>query len=199
MFVDHQLSICVAYGTSGGPSYKVLRIPLKNGKVRRKALTSIPTYRFTLLYKNLLPEHYTLVRNAFNATLAGTYSFRFKDWTDFEAVDEPLAVAGTGGVQSLQLIKTYTFGSRSVQRPIRKPVTGTVTLTADGAPLAASINYDTGIATFTAGSGDTIRWSGEFDVPAMFVDDDLPFSIEDKNEEGFFLTGDISIEEDTDA
>lgn len=74
---------------------------------------------------------------------------------------------------------------------------GTVTLTSNGAPLVPSaIDYTTGMVTFTTTAGHVVRWSGEFDVPVMFEDDELSFSGDDKGAEGLFLTSDVSLMED---
>lgn len=196
-FIEQRLLDCVAYGTSGGPTFKTRKIPLRSGIVRRNPLRSRPLYAFNVLYRNLQPTDHAEVIAAFNACYGGVHSFRLKDWSDFEATNELLDTLGTGAAQSLQLTKTYTFGAEAVARPIRKPVTGTVTMTADGAPMAASIDYTTGIATFTTPSpGDVVRWSGEFDVPVMFRDDELPFSADSRGANGLFLTADIGLEED---
>lgn len=198
-FVEERLLDCVAYGTQGGPTWLTRRVELRSGKTRRNPRRSYPLYEFALIYRNLLPEHHAEVINAFNACMAGVFSFRIKDWSDYQAVDQPFEVLGTGAPQVLQLTKYYTFGSRTVARPIRKPVDGTVIIEGDGVPLAAAIDETTGIATFTAASGDVLTWSGEFDVPVYFADDKLAFSFEDKNEAGLFLTADVTLREDTDA
>jgi uncharacterized protein (TIGR02217 family) len=199
MFVEERLLECVSYGTSGGPTWVTRKIGLKSGIVRRNPVRSRPLYRYTLVYRNLQPADHIEVINAFNACLGGVHSFRLKDWADFEADDELLPVAGTGAPQQIQLIKTYNFNSLSVVRKIRKPVTGTVQITHNGSPQTASIDYTTGIATLTAPSGHVLRWSGEFDVPVMFSDDELSFSGDDKGVNGLFLTSDVALEEDLDV
>lgn len=199
MFLEERLLECVSYGTSGGPTWVTRRVGLRSGKVRRNPLRSRPTYKFQLIYKNLLPEHHVEVINAFNACMAGVHSFRLKDWADFEATNETLDALGTGAPQSFQLFKRYSFGGTVIARPIRKPVEDTVVITADLVPIAASIDFTTGIATYTAPVGDVVRWSGEFDVPVMFSDDELSFSADDRNATGLFLTTDVGLEEDTDA
>lgn len=129
---------------------------------------------------------------------AGVYGFRLKDWSDFSATNE-LVTTGTGAEQTVQLAKLYEFGVQNVSRPIRKPVSGTVSLTADNAPLAATINYTTGMATFTAGLGDIVRWSGQFDVPVMFEQDELLFEAANRGVDGLRLTADVSLIEDISA
>ena len=197
-FVEERLLDCVAYGTGGGPTWLTRRVGLKNGIVRRNPQRSRPLYRYSIIYRNLKAEDHVEVINAFNACMGGAFGFRIKDWSDFVAVDELLGV-GTGAPQVVQLVKLYTFGTRTIARPIRKPVTGSVTLTQDGAPLSAVIDYTTGIATYTAGNGDIVRWSGEFDVPVCFLDDELQFSFESRNQQGLLLTADVGLEEDLGA
>ena len=195
-FIEERLLDCVTYGTQGGPTWLTRKVGLKNGIIRRNAVRARPIYRYSVIYRNLLPESHAEVINAFNACMGGAYSFRLKDWADFEASDELLPVLGDGSEQEIQLIKTYAFGSQAIARPIRKPVNGTVIITADGSPIPATINYATGVATVTADSGDILRWSGEFDVPVMFMDDELLFSGDDKGVNGLFLTSDVALLED---
>jgi uncharacterized protein (TIGR02217 family) len=195
-FVEERLLDCVAYGTQGGPTWKTRKNALRSGIVRRNPLRSRPLYRYTLVYRNLMPEHFVEVRDAFNACMGGVFGFRIKDWADFEATNEVLPVLGTGALQSQQLVKTYSFGGNSVARNIRKPVAGTVVVTANNVPISATIDTTTGIAQYTATNGAVVRWSGEFDVPVMFSDDEMPFAFSDKGAAGFFLTGDVTLEED---
>lgn len=197
-FIEERLLDCVAYGTQGGPSWSTRRIPLRSGIVRRNAQRSRPLYRFILLYQNLNAEHHAAVIDAFNACRAGVFGFRLKDWSDFTAEDQLVAV-GTGAPQSIQLAKLYEFGNENASRPIRKPVVGSVTLTADFAPLAATVDYTTGIATFTAGASDIVRWSGQFDVPVTFDEDELMFSADSRNAVGLILTSDVTLSEDLSA
>lgn len=198
-FIEQRLLECVSFGTSGGPTWRTRRIGLNNGVVRRNAMRSRPLYRYHVLYRNLDPEGHKEVYGAFNASMGGLHSFRLKDWHDFEAVDELFAL-GTGSEQQAQLIKTYTFGDQSVQRPIRKPVQGTIVLKHNGVEFSpTSVDYTTGIVTFTTTASHAVTWSGEFDVPVMFEEDELPFSGEDRGAGGLFLTGDVPLAEDTTA
>ncbi len=195
-FIEERLLECVTFGTVGGPTFSTRKVVLKSGITRRNPRRSRPLYRYSLIYKNLTPSQHAEVINAFNACYGGVHSFRLKDWMDFEAVDEQLSALGTGSPQSLQLIKTYEFGnSNNIVRPIRKPVHSTVILTANGTPISKTIS-SAGVVTFTAAASAVIRWSGEFDVPVMFEDDELLFSGNDRGVNGLFLTSDVSLIED---
>jgi len=198
-FIEQRLLDCVSFGTSGGPTFATRKVSLRSGITRRNPLRSRPLYRFNIIYRNLMPEDHAGVIAAFNACYGGVHAFRLKDWSDFTATNELLAVTGTGASQNVQLTKTYTFGSQSVVRAIRKPVAGTVTMTANGSPISVSLNATTGIATLTASNGSALRWTGEFDVPVMFEDDALSFSGDDKGARGLFLTSDVALVEDLDA
>lgn len=198
MFVEERLLECVTFGTHGGPTWLTRKIGLKSGVIRKNAMRSRPLYRYTFIYRNLTPALHKQVIDAFNACMGGAYSFRIKDWADFEATDELLPVLGTGSSQAVQLVKTYTFGNRTIARPIRKPVAGTVSIEANGSPISAAIDTTTGIATLTAANGATLTWSGEFDVSVGFDDDELFFSGDDKGSDGLFLTSDVSLTEDID-
>lgn len=81
-------------------------------------------------------------------------SFRFKDPFDHTASGEPI-VSG-------QLVKRYTVGSVNYDRPITKPISGTVTFGGGG-----TLDYSTGI--ISGGAGGT--WSGEFEIQARFDTD----------------------------
>ena len=197
-FIETRLLDRVAYGTQGGPPWSTLRIPLRSGIVRRKALRSRPCYRFLILYQNLKPVHHQEVIDAFNATQGGLHSFRVKDWSDYQGVDQFLGTAA-GGEETMSLRKLYEFGNANVLRPIRKPVANTVTLTADGSPLACTVDTTTGEVTFEATDGDAIRASFEFDVPVMFESDELLFAANNRGAAGLFLTADIGLVEDLDA
>lgn len=195
-FVEQRLLDCVAYGTAGGPTWFTRKVALNNGVTRRNPRRARPLHKYAVVYRNLLREHHEEVLNAFNACMGGAFGFRLKDWADYQAEDMLIGI-GSGAPQTIQLVKLYTFGTRTISREIRKPVEDTVELTADGSPIASTVDPETGMVTFTAGSGDQVRWSGEFDVPVFFQDDELQFSIDDKNPaDGFFLTADVGLEED---
>jgi uncharacterized protein (TIGR02217 family) len=195
-FIETRLLDCVAYGTEGGPTWVTRRVGLKSGIIRRNAQRSRPMYRFVVLYQNLQPQDHESVIEAFNVCRAGVYGFRLKDWSDFTATDQLIGVA-TGSEQTVQLAKLYEFGNQNVSRPIRKLVSAS--LTANGSPLSATIDLNTGMATFTGTAAHIIRWSGVFDVPVMFEQDELLFSANNRTSQGLALTADVSLIEDLDA
>lgn len=176
-FIDERLLDQMAYGFSGGPTYNTGRVGLRSGIERRQVRRSRPLHRFSGSFDRQDEGVVETLLNAYHATYGAAAGFRLKNWMDYKATDQVIGT-GTGSVQSLQLTKTYSFGSASNAVMIRKPVAGTVQLYADGAPIAATINHTTGIATFSAASGAVITWSGEFDIPVSFENDEFVGMIE---------------------
>lgn len=195
-FIETRLLDCVAYGTEGGPTWATRRVALRSGIARRNAQRSRPLYRFVVLYQNLKPQDHREVISAFNACRGGVFGFRLRDWADYQATDE-LVGTGTGSPQSIQLAKLYEFGAQNVSRPIRKLVSAS--LTQNGIPQSASIDLNTGIATFAAPNASVVRWTGEFDVPVTFDQDELLFTAGNRTSAGLALTADVGLSEDLSA
>ena len=196
-FIDVRLLDTIGYGTQVVPTNAILRKQLRSGVVRRRALRR-NIREYAIICKLLDPEDNRSVVNAFMACQDGE-SFRLRDQTDYRVTNQVLAV-GTGAEQIVQLFKRYDFGNKSVERPIRKPSPGTVVITAQTAPSGVTVDYTTGIATFTATDGEVVRFSCEFDVPVMFADDQLPMeTVISDGVGGILLAGDVTLIEDITA
>lgn len=171
-FIETRLLDELAYGFSGGPQWRTMVTPLRNRFERRNIQGSRPQHRFSGSFDRREAGVVATLLATHNATYGAAVGFRFKNWLDFTATAQ-LLPAGTGAARTVQLTKAYTFGASSVAVPIRKPVAATVTLTADGSPLAHSLDAATGMVTYTASPGAVVRWSGEFDLPVRFATDDF--------------------------
>lgn len=192
IFNEARLLDCVSYGSTFGMEFQTSIITLRSGVERRNANWSKPLGQYSIQYQALKPDDHWQVRQAHMACMGSLVPFRLKDWTDYQAQREYLTDA-TGAAQTVQLVRVYTFGTVSFQRPIFKPVVGTVALFADDQPLAASVDYTTGLVTFTADPGQEITWSGEFDVPVRFVSDRLDVDPRAKRGNDFILGADVDL------
>jgi uncharacterized protein (TIGR02217 family) len=111
------------------------------------------------------------------------YPFRFKDWSDFQAVDVEIGT-GDGTLDFFQLVKSYDL-IFVVTRTIQLPVEGTVEISVDGVLKTETthyaVDYSTGAIIFTSGNipaaGKVVTASFEFDVPVRFADDALKVSM----------------------
>lgn len=190
-FVEQRILDNVAYGFRGGPTFHTNMRRLRNGARVAEAFRSRPLYRFVAPYQNLEKDDHKLIIAAFNACQGMAHGFRFKDWSDYQAVNEFVAIA-TGAPQTVQLKKFYPFGSMVTDRLIKKLVAGTYSLSAPTAPTAVSFNANTGMVTFTGTVGQTVVWNGEFDVPVYFGNDEMLWDYNDFDA----LTTDVMLEED---
>ena len=175
-FIESTLLDRVAYGFSGGPTWLTTKVELFSGIVSRNAERSTPLYLYTAPYDAISTDNHAIVIAAYNACQGGLHGFRFKDRADYTGTTEIIGTAVGGAGETMQLIKTYTFGSQSTERTIKKPVTGSVSLFEDGTPLASTVDTTTGIVTFTSTAAKVITATYEFDVPVMFDSDALQFN-----------------------
>lgn len=118
--------------------------------------------------------------------------FRFRDWGDYIATQANTVVTALGG-GSYQLKRRYTFGGINFDRTISKPNADAVLFDAGGSPLTATISTTTGIATSVSGTPAT--WTGTFDVPVTFLDNDFPEVLEVADGGPVVLTQPIKLEE----
>lgn len=196
-FFEERLLDCIAYGATGGPVWRTRRVELKNGHVLRNADWSRPQYRYAANFQNIDEENHAAVISAFNVCQGGCHGFRWWDRLDY------IAPAGTeigetdGTIQALQLVKPYAFSTGEVSRPIRKPRESGFQLSVQGVPVSSTLNTTTGIVTFGPHPpGGIVTWTGEFDVPVYFELDEFPWSIDNRGEDGFIVTGGFSLVED---
>ncbi len=192
MFNETRLLDVVDYGTTFESSFNTRVVKLKSGRERRNADWDVPMGQFSVLYSVLQKEHHREVVQAHMASMGRLIPFRFKDWSDFQAEDEPLTL-GNGTSQSVQLCKTYTFGPLEFEKPIFKPVPDSVVIFEDGVPIPATVDYTTGIVTFTAAPGSVISWSGEYDKPVRFESDKLALESRSWSERGLVLTSNVDL------
>ena len=118
----------------------------------------------------------------FEARQGQLHGFRWKDWSDYRSASPSREITGDDQVLGMgdetqtefQLIKIYRSGTVSYERPISKPVAGTVLVAISGEPQVVDEDYtldvETGIVTFTHPPDfqAEITAGFEFDVPVRF-------------------------------
>ena len=192
MFNETRLLDSVAYGSEFGKEFNTRIVKLRSGHDRRNINWSAPLGKYSIIYTALLEEDHELVYNAHMASFGSAIGFRFKDFVDYEAVNQLIGV-GTGAVQVLQLTKTYSFGPLDLVRNITKPVSATIY--ADGIEISSSLDTTTGLVTITAELAADITWSGEFDVPVIFDEDRLDCQPVTKSNGKFLLSSNVTLSE----
>lgn len=175
--IDARLSDCVAYGFTGGPEYLTEVVGMDNGREVRGSKWLYPRHRYSARYPGLPAETRDELLAVFHAAKGRFRAFRFKDWNDFEAIEQPLQVE-VGTQTPVQLVKRYTFGSETQVRKIQAVVASTLVVLDDNAdPVPGTVDLfglftpDANWATADAAA------TFEFDVWVRFDSDYNAFVI----------------------
>lgn len=182
-FIEERLTECASFGTTFTWSFNTSIHELTNKHEVRRRVWLRPRLRATIVFENLRGEARAEVVNAFLACAGRLIGFRVKCPLDYQ-VDRAFLCTSTSGEQRVQLQKTYIMGLSEQVIDIKKPVSDTIELYADGEPILSAVDYSTGMVTFTAEEGAEIRWSGEYDFAMRFDSDDLDFTINSVRSQG---------------
>jgi len=180
-FDEIRLPTGIERGALGGPGFLTNVVLLNSGKEQRNSLWSVDRGQWDIGYGIQTRDDALAVRNFFMARLGRARGFRFKDWTDYQAVAQSIG-QGDGSVSQFQLIKTYASGGVSEARIIAKPVAGSLRIYRNGVEALSgwSVDVATGLVSFTSAPEPGVLVSADFtfDVPARFDSDQMDITIE---------------------
>ncbi len=180
-FHEVQFPPDISYGASGGPGWSTTIVTTVSGQERRNANWSQARGRWNVAHGLKRREQVAELIAFFRARKGRAFGFRFKDWTDYQALAETLGT-GDGTTRTFQLTKGYSSGGEVETRTITKPVAGTVKLYKDGIEATSGWTVDTttGLVTFTTApaTGAVVTADFDFDVPARFDTDQMELTIE---------------------
>lgn len=169
----------ISYGSTGGPSFKTHIFEGNSGIEKGSAVWSRTRHVYNA-QKGITDKDKMDVVRAFFLNLRGrARGFRWKDWSDYELLDEVIGT-GDGANNIFRITKTYTVGSLEYVRRIFKPCAGLQVsvggvLKTEG--VYYTLDYTTGIITFnsldTPEVGQVVTVTGEFDVPVRLDTDQL--------------------------
>ena len=181
----------LSFGAVGGPERRTEIVALANGHEERNTPWAGSRRRWDAgLGVRSLDDLHALVA-FFEARKGQLHGFRWKDWSDFRSCPPTAAPSpldqriGTGdGIRTeFGLTKRYADLAGSYERPIRKPVAGTVRVAADGAARAEgadwTCDWESGVVSFASppADGASVTAGFEFDVPVRFDTDRLSISL----------------------
>jgi len=162
----------ISYGSSGGPKYKTSVVKISSGFEARNQDWSESRYEYNAAFGVRSLGALDELVSFFHEARGMANTFRYKDYADYTATAE--SVVSTGA--TFQLTKTYGSTNPYI-RDITKPVSGAFTLYEDGSPLTVTvdytIDYTSGIVTKVSSMSGAITWTGEFDVPVRFDQDEI--------------------------
>ena len=141
LFHDVQFPPDIAYGAAGGPGYSTSVVTTVAGHEKRNANWATARGRWNVAHGLKNREQVASLIAFFRARKGRAYGFRFKDWTDYQAVGEAIGT-GDGTTTTFQLVKRYVSGGVAETRTITKPVAGTVGVYLDG--VATGVRLERG-------------------------------------------------------
>ena len=179
-FHDVQFPSDISYGSSGGPQYLTDVVINHAGFEQRNIHWQQARARYNIAHGVKTQAQLDALIAFFRARKGRAHSFRFKDWTDYEAAAQMLGT-GTGSLRDFQLVKRYSSGGVDEVRNVTLPVAGSVSVYVNGAlSSGVSVNLTSGMVTFSTApaSGTVITADFQFDVPVRFDTDQLSARLE---------------------
>lgn len=174
----------------GGPQYSTSVIAYGGGNELRNSNWVYPLHAYQVSAQRSQADIQTLI-GFFHVCKGKFGTFNLKDYADYRsrgvdntpaATDQVLG-SGDGVTVRFPLIKTYSSGSSTLVRPIRKPVTGSILVAVGGTPTTAfTFDATTGEIVFTTApvtGSNNVTAGFEFYVPCRFDTDQLQMTIED--------------------
>jgi uncharacterized protein (TIGR02217 family) len=179
----------IALKSAGGPERRTDVVVLGSGAEERNQRWANSRRRYDAGYGVKTFEALSQAVAFFEERRGRLYGFRWRDRLDNSsaapgstaaATDQAIG-SGDGTTATFQLVKTYGAAYAPYQRPIVKPVDGSVLVAVAGAEATAGTDFTvdstTGIVTFLAGhipaSGAAVTAGFMFDVPVRFDTDYL--------------------------
>ena len=177
----------ISYNSKGGPAYNTTVIQINSGHEKRNINWQYPLCEYDVAYGVRSQSALYVLIEMFHVVAGQGHGFRYKDFNDHKSCTDQLYGTisdtdqlldlGDSSTVAFQLKKTYTMGAMSRERPIRKPVTGTVVVALDGVPQPTGWTVDTttGIITFSVAPGTDVEVTAgfEYDIPVRFDSDTL--------------------------
>ena len=190
-FHEIRFPASLSFGAIGGPERRTEIVTLANGFEERNTPWAHSRRRYDAGLGLRSLDDVALLVAFFEARQGQLYGFRWKDWADFKsckssatptALDQLLGM-GDEVTKVIALVKDYASGGACYQRPIKKPVAGSVMVSVGGDTLQESIDFDVDFArgeiifAKAPDIGAEIRAGFEFDVPARFDTDRIQTSV----------------------
>lgn len=184
-FHEVRFPTSVSFGSLGGPQRRTDVVTLANGYEERNTPWAHARRVYDAGIGMRSVDDLQQVIAFFEARMGQIHGFRWKDWSDYKTSRSALEVAfddqsiaiGDGVTSSFQLVKNYTSGAQTYQRPIKKPVAGTVRAGVEQDEFRDGVEYEvdaqTGIITFAHPPDLAMEiFAGfHFDVPVRFDTD----------------------------
>jgi uncharacterized protein (TIGR02217 family) len=184
-FHEVRLPARLAFGSTGGIERRTEVVTLASGFERRATPWAHGRRRYLIGAGVRSLDDVAVLVAFFEAWRGRLHGFRFRDFTDFRSCAPSASISpldqrlgeGTGTAVSFQLLKLYG----DVERPIRKPVDGSVRIAVDGVETGAfALDPPTGVVTLVEAppEGAVVTAGFAFDTPVRFDTDRIDVTLE---------------------
>lgn len=193
-FHDIVFPLALSMQARGGPQRRTDIITTGSGRESRVSRWACSRYHYEIGSGIKSRTDLALLLSFFEERRGSLYGFRFSDPVDHSSAVGDAAITpfdqvigmGDGASLTFQLVKTYGGSFAPYQRPILKPVTGTVRLAVGGTEMVSGVDFDcdssSGLVRFRAGhapiQGQPVTAGYQFDVPVRFAEDRLEAAID---------------------
>ena len=178
MFLNISLPEEISYGAVGGPEFSTNVMILQNGSEHRNINWEAPRYSYSIGYDVLHQTNAKRLLAFFNIVHGRAYSFRFKDWLDYDAKGQQLIKIKNN---TYQLVKLYAlndqyFYNRRITKPKNIMIKNGDVMLSEG--IDYTVNYDDGIVNISEAKFDIkkLKVDFEFYVCVRFESDLLELS-----------------------
>ena len=179
----------IALKSAGGPERKTEIVALGSGAEERNARWAHSRRRYDAGYGVKTLEALSQVVAFFEERRGRLHGFRWRDRLDHSSAAPGASISpldqviglGNGTQTQFPLLKLYGAVHAPYQRPIAKPVAGTVRVAVSGVEQTQGVAFTcdtaTGVVSFLSGhvpgAGAFVRAGFQFDVPVRFDTDYL--------------------------
>lgn len=181
----------LSFGSVGGPERRTDVVALTNGHEERNTPWAHSRRRYDAGVAMRSLDDISVLIDFFEARRGQLHGFRWKDWSDFKTTkpsgtpgfrDQVIGM-GDGETKTFQLKKHYQSGPNMYERPISKPVEGSVlagvSVDEQIAGVHFEVDYTSGEITFVDAPPAEVEVTAgfEFDVPVRFDTDSIQTSV----------------------
>lgn len=194
----------ISYGCTGGPGFLTDVNPQQNGQEQRNQEWEFENVYFDASKGLRNQADLDTVLAFFRVMRGKAWGFRWKNQADWKSCSATATRAfndqilvntvtglaqGDGTTATFQMFKRYTVSGNTYDKPIVKPVSGTVKAGFNGVEKTITtqwtVDTTTGIVTFTGGNippnGQLTTWGAEYDEPVRFDTDRMMVNLSDYN------------------
>lgn len=194
-FLDQRMDTRITRGAQGGPTVPGrTKVYLPGGKLTQSFNATMPLHKYDVSHGlRSAADFQTLVDLWYVISFTPYTGFRYKDWRDYIATRVNTTLTLISGT-TWQLQRTHTFGGITFKRDIVKPclLPAVIVYDAGGSTMTGTLDTTTGLWT---GAGTPHDWTGEFDIPVTFTDNEWMGTLEVHTDNLHVTSGEIKLEE----